>query len=269
MQTTEAERCRQASTRVLAPAAALLLLTIFAVPAGAQRAGRHGGSGHGRISGHSGHHGAGHRGAHRYGRSDGYRGYGSGHYSRGYRGHHGPARHYGYGYSGYRYHGHYGYRTAYRGPLYGPYRGHGYLGIGTYGYPGVSITYAASPYYVSGGERYASYTSSYRHYQPRYEAYAIQDAEPEAGVTEPAEAYDARPRPAKVKLTVEPGDASVYLDDRFLGLASELPAELWIDPGSHRLEVVRPGLAGREIDLELEAGEEHEVDARLQAAAPH
>ncbi len=39
---------------------------------------------------------------------------------------------------------------------------------------------------------------------------------------------------------MRPDDASVYLDDRFLGSARELRT-LALSPGPHRVEVVRPG----------------------------
>ncbi len=311
MQTTNAEPCRPRLGRALAPAMALFLLLILAVPADAQRGrGGHsgrGGSGHHGQSygGHSGHrgggysHGAhrgggrhgsyGHRGHGRYsGRGySGYRGY-SGHrgYSHhrghsGYRGHTGYGRHSSYrGY--YRYPSYYGYPGYYRDDSYVYYRSPGSWGFGYQGYPGVSLYYDASPrtvVYGSGsqapGSRYEEYltapeaTSQGR--GSRYDAYL---AAPEAGISESGEpsrqaggAFDARPDPARVTIQVEPGDASVYLDGRFLGLASELPQELWIDPGAHRLEVARPGFAGRSLDLDLESGEELEIDGRLEAEA--
>ena len=67
-------------------------------------------------------------------------------------------------------------------------------------------------------------------------------------------------------LRVTPGDASVYLDGRFVGTGDELrqrePA-LGVDAGEHRLEVVRPGhrpairtfsaVAGEPVLMEVEA----------------
>ncbi len=268
--------------RVIAPAMALLLLSVLAVPAGAQRGGR-GDSGHqGQYSGNPGHRGGGHgAGSYSYGRGHG--SYGYGHYGRGhssYRGHYGSRGHgykghsgyyRGHGYSGHRgYHGYASYRGHYGYPSYSrPYNpyvyygGPGYYGFGGYGYPGVSIHYQATPTYVVAGKTYPapSYQSAIaipgRTVTDSGEPYAAAPG----GAAEP---YDGRP-PARVKLKVEPGDASVYLDGQFLGLASELPEELWIDPGAHRLEIARPGFAGRELDLELAAGEELDLDARLVA----
>ncbi len=310
MQTKNAESCSRA-LQVLVPVTALLLLAVLAVPADAQRGGRHGGG-----SGHHGQYGSGHQGGgHGYG-SRGYGGrhgsYGYGHQGRGRGGHSGYGhqgrghggyyaygRHggshgghyygradggyhrnghysdygrgrsygYGYGYGHYGSGGHYGYPSHYRGDYrsrgsYVYYRSPGYWGFDYRGYP-ISVRYDAAPSYVVAGKSYSA---------PSYQASI---APPERVVTENGEPYPAaepadvaEPRGdrqhARVNLRIEPADATVYLDGRFLGLASELPEELWLDPGSHRLEIARPGFAGRALDLELGAGEELDVDARLQ-----
>ncbi len=308
MHTTNADPLRQKATRLSAPAMALLLLSMLAVPADAQSGRGHGGrggSGHQGKSygGHSGDHGArsGH-GAHRYGGQGGYGGYGyhyrgySGSNGRhGYRGnvHQGRSGGYGgHGYSSYRgghgyrgyagYGGRYGgrgYDRRYRYPsYYGGYDSYlyyrGTYGFGYYGYPGISVYYDSTPRYVARGDSYAAPGPGYQGYVPSIaapEAAVTETGEPYVAPSPPSggaatgEPYDARPQPARVKLAIEPGDASVYLDGRFLGLASELPAELWIDPGTHRLEVARPGFTARQVDLELDAGEQLEVDSRLEA----
>lgn len=82
------------------------------------------------------------------------------------------------------------------------------------------------------------------------------------------ESLDARGEPARVRLEVLPEDASVYLDGRFLGTGRELArlrAGLLIDPGSHTLEVVRPGYAPERRTLEVEAGSDQEVEVELEA----
>ena len=271
------------------PAMALLMLPLLATAADAQRGrGGHGGSGsvgrspssHHGGHGTRGHHGArGHRGHHTSRGDHGYRGqrghhgYRGGH---GYRGHRGNVGHHGYrgrshtrGYTGYR--GYRGYSSFYLSPSrsYRPfspyvyYSSPGYWGVGAYVYPGISVDYHAAP-------RYVVRDRGYRIVEPKvYEGESI--AGSEAGVTERGEPVsgdvplDARQPAARLQLTIEPGDASIYLDGAFLGLASELPATLLLDAGAHRLEVARPGYAGRDIDLDLEAGEELEVDARLVA----
>jgi hypothetical protein len=82
-------------------------------------------------------------------------------------------------------------------------------------------------------------------------------------------ALDARGEPGRVLLSASPGDASIYLDGRFLGTARELSrlrSGLLVDPGEHTLEVVRPGfrplarsfviVSGTELELDLELEEE-------------
>lgn len=61
---------------------------------------------------------------------------------------------------------------------------------------------------------------------------------------EEAEAYDVRGEPGRLKLEVEPSDASLYLDGRFLGTAEDLGRlrkGLILAPGKHTIQVVRPG----------------------------
>jgi hypothetical protein len=88
--------------------------------------------------------------------------------------------------------------------------------------------------------------------------------EPERG-----EFLDARAEPGRLRLRVEPEDASVYLDGRFLGTGGDLArlrAGLLVDGGSHRLEVVRPGFDSVEREVEIEVGEETVLTVELEAA---
>jgi hypothetical protein len=99
------------------------------------------------------------------------------------------------------------------------------------------------------------------------------DDEDEEAVPEMAEAptgdrgsLDARGEPGRVRLSVEPGDASVYLDGRFLGTGDEiarLHSGLLVDAGEHRLAIVRPGRKSDERTFRVTAGEEVEVDVEL------
>ena len=82
------------------------------------------------------------------------------------------------------------------------------------------------------------------------------------------ESLDARGEPARLRLDVLPEDASVYLDGRFLGTGrdlSRLRAGLLVDPGTHTLEVVRPGYGAERRTIEVEAGSEQEVEIELEA----
>lgn len=77
---------------------------------------------------------------------------------------------------------------------------------------------------------------------------------------------DLRREPGRVRLVVEPGDASVYLDGRFLGLAQELArlhSALLVNAGGHVLEVVRPGRGEKRLDFEVSPGEEIKLEVSL------
>ena len=68
-------------------------------------------------------------------------------------------------------------------------------------------------------------------------------------------------------LSVEPPDASVYLDGRFLGTADDLVRlrrGLTVDAGEHQLSVVRPGYEPQDRDFAVEPGEEVRLDVRLE-----
>jgi PEGA domain-containing protein len=71
----------------------------------------------------------------------------------------------------------------------------------------------------------------------------------------------------RLRLDVEPEDASVYLDGRFVGTGTELAlmrGGLPVAPGEHRLAVVRPGRKAEERDFEVDAGEEVELEIELE-----
>lgn len=81
------------------------------------------------------------------------------------------------------------------------------------------------------------------------------------------EVLDARAEPGRLRLRVEPSDASIYLDGKFLGTGSELSrlrTGLIVDPGAHRLEVVRPGRQAEERTIEIESGRELAVEIELE-----
>lgn len=81
------------------------------------------------------------------------------------------------------------------------------------------------------------------------------------------DAYDVRGEPGRVRLEVEPSDASVYLDGRFLGTAEDLgrlKKGLIVDPGEHRLQVVRPGFETVEKTFSVEARQETSLEIVLE-----
>lgn len=72
---------------------------------------------------------------------------------------------------------------------------------------------------------------------------------------------------ARLRLRVEPGDASVYLDGRFLGSAAELSRlrdGLLIPGGEHVLEVVRPGWQENVQRFEAKEGSEVTLEVFLR-----
>jgi hypothetical protein len=92
------------------------------------------------------------------------------------------------------------------------------------------------------------------------ERYPQEEAEAPATV-------DVRGEPSRLEVSVEPGDASVYLDGRFVGTGEEiarLRGGLIIDPGEHVLEVVRPGRRSHSERFTAEAGDSVELDIELE-----
>ncbi|HVS00186.1 MAG TPA: PEGA domain-containing protein [Thermoanaerobaculia bacterium] len=72
------------------------------------------------------------------------------------------------------------------------------------------------------------------------------------------------PTHGQVHLDIEPADASVYLDGRFVGTAEQLArAGLSVNPGQHQLSVVRPGFDSEEVEFNATAGEEVELEVDL------
>ena len=110
----------------------------------------------------------------------------------------------------------------------------------------------------------------------RYRAERGIEAPEPGGMTEGAEGapeasetpLDARSEPGRLTLKVTPDDASVYLDGRFLGTGRELAglrAGLIVDPGTHKIEVVRPGRESAERTVEVESGQEVPVEIALDS----
>jgi hypothetical protein len=74
----------------------------------------------------------------------------------------------------------------------------------------------------------------------------------------------------RVRLEVEPDDASIYLDGQFVGTAQDLAQlrrGLLVEPGKHNVAVVRPGRESEEREFEVEAGEELDLEIELDPAS--
>jgi len=88
----------------------------------------------------------------------------------------------------------------------------------------------------------------------------------EPAPAEEAGELDARGEPGRLRLSVTPEDASVYLDGRFLGTGRELArlrAGLIVDPGEHTLQVVRPGREEQSRTFRIDAGRDLELGIDL------
>lgn len=82
---------------------------------------------------------------------------------------------------------------------------------------------------------------------------------------------DVRQDPAVLRLSVQPGDASVYLDGSFVGSASELSRlrdGLLLDAGDHLLELVRPGRSPEQRSFSVQPGQELQLSIELAAEPP-
>lgn len=75
--------------------------------------------------------------------------------------------------------------------------------------------------------------------------------------------WQGRDEQALLDLRVEPGDAAVYLDGRFLGTAADLGV-VPVEAGEHELEIVRPGLEPRRVEFDADAGERVDLTIELE-----
>ena len=69
-----------------------------------------------------------------------------------------------------------------------------------------------------------------------------------------------------LKLSIEPKRAAVFLDDKFVGHASEFGGafrSMLISPGKHRIKIELPGYRTYETEINLLAGQKSEVKTEL------
>jgi PEGA domain len=91
------------------------------------------------------------------------------------------------------------------------------------------------------------------------------------GDRRPADAsVSARPESrrdrGRLKITVEPSDAVVYIDDRFVGSADEVTSMdrgIVVAPGKHTVTVSRPGYRDKSRDVTVDAGKTESVEISL------
>jgi len=183
------------------------------------------------------------------------------HYYNGYHGYHG---YHGHGYYGHGYYGgyYYGYPSFY-GSLYFGWPSY----YGSYYWPGY---YAPYPYY---GSTYYGYPTPGYGYAPGDQGgdtgvdrsgYSEGDAGMAAGEDNPPAARrDDNRQFGRLRLEVRPDDASIYVNDRFQGMAREIRT-LDLPPGRHRIEVVRPGYRTEQREVQIAPGETSEVSVELR-----
>jgi hypothetical protein len=85
-----------------------------------------------------------------------------------------------------------------------------------------------------------------------------------------ADGRGSRSSGAHLRLSVEPEDASIYLDGKFVGTGSDislLQAGLPVAPGTHRLAVVRPGHRAVEKEFDVKAGGDIQLDIELESGS--
>jgi hypothetical protein len=73
----------------------------------------------------------------------------------------------------------------------------------------------------------------------------------------------------QLQLEVEPEDASIYIDGRFVGTAEQLADDdgiVELPPGRHKVSVVRPGRNPKEVTVNLEPGEKQKLEVNLDEA---
>jgi hypothetical protein len=126
---------------------------------------------------------------------------------------------------------------------------------------------AAEPAWPANGEPPASIVARPAEppdYQPEGESRSRTAASPEA----PAAGTGGNGR---LRIRVEPDDASVYLDGRFVGTGADLASNedgLVLAPGRHQVAVIRPGHRAEERIFDAVAGRNVELTVTLSRSGP-
>jgi PEGA domain-containing protein len=98
---------------------------------------------------------------------------------------------------------------------------------------------------------------------PRSEAWRNDRRPADASVSARPESRRDRGR---LKISVEPSDAVVYIDDRFVGSADEVTSMdrgIVVAPGKHTVTVSRPGYRDKSRDVTVDAGKTESVEVSL------
>ncbi len=90
---------------------------------------------------------------------------------------------------------------------------------------------------------------------------------PKAERMPPSAAPSTKPGRARVRFSVLPEDAAIYVDDRYVGAGEDLnnsPRGLVTDPGPHTVVVTRPGFKSKTVTVEAKAGQPVDVVVDLE-----
>jgi hypothetical protein len=95
------------------------------------------------------------------------------------------------------------------------------------------------------------------------------DAPPDRGAPDVDSTRDSRA--SRLRLSIEPDDASVYIDGQFVGTGAEIAGRdsgLVVSSGPHKLEVVRPGRRSEERHFAAAARKDVSLEVRLEPSGP-
>jgi len=90
---------------------------------------------------------------------------------------------------------------------------------------------------------------------------------PKADRMPPSAAPPTKPGRARVRFSVLPEDAAIYVDDRYVGAGEDLnnsPRGLITDPGAHTIVVTRPGFKTKTVTVDAKAGQPVDVVVDLE-----
>ncbi len=83
----------------------------------------------------------------------------------------------------------------------------------------------------------------------------------------PSAAPSTRPGRARMRFSVLPEDAAIYVDDKYVGAGEDLnnsPRGVVTDPGAHTVVVTRPGYKTKTVTVEAKAGQPVDVVVDLE-----
>jgi hypothetical protein len=138
---------------------------------------------------------------------------------------------------------------ASRGMPYGRYFGPGGKPVGDEDAPRVGGKYNVVPYGAAAGDD------------------DFDLPPPKADRMPPSAAPATKPGRARLRFSVVPEDAAIYVDDQYIGAGEDLnnsPRGMITDPGPHTVVVTRPGYKTKTVTVEAKAGQPVDVVVDLE-----